>query len=177
MAIFLLIILGSNFEPTSLGELKGNWTIKLGMREWVPSNFSLLWRPIKSIMIGISGQIYIEQHIGNSKYKRLDCTLGLPFYKYFLSDKPILFYINLIPSISRQYYYEERLAFGVNFNYGFEYFFKFYKKQLSASINIKLSCLSYEYIDIYGYYNYRRLSCIIYLPTEVPLSTYLSIHF
>lgn len=163
------LVTGVDFKPTCLDSLTGKWTIGLKMNSLLDFNeYAILWRPAKTIMIGIRGRLslYEEEEWHQSGF------LCGEFYKYFNSSHNLVPYFAITYTTYDIYNMDH---YSIGFNLGMEYFFtlqvpalKENKLQLSAKLETEVCRISHH-TDNFSY--------SFILPTGGNITTYLCFHF
>jgi hypothetical protein len=194
MSVF---VMGFDFQGTSLDSLEGKWTVALRMSSLViPSQYSVLWRPFKTVMIGIEGSGSPvnrgkRRRYPGDDYESWDGSVDIGFHKYFRANSSFSPFGYLSPGFSASgsnySYYDDdwrensyqyyRLVLGV----GGECFFKLAQKQLGLKLRGSLVTLSRRYSQ-HKYSDSENRSYVedrarFYLPTGGSLQTWLCLHF
>lgn len=170
--LITLLIAGVKFEPTSLVNLKGKWTVSLRMRSLlIPDQYSILWRPWKTFMIGIEGMVAYKDDV------RWKGSADIELYKYFRASNSVSPYVSLLPGI-RGYKrkggsWEYDLTLRINS--GIEYFFVLFKR--STSVKLKANILHAYYYSADREWEEEFVRVWFYFPTAMSLSTWLCFHF
>ena len=200
--MFVLIsifVMGFDFQETSLDSLEGRWTVALRMSSVVlPSQYSVLWRPFKTVMIGIEGSASPVTRQGKQRrYSSYDdeswsVSVDIGFHKYFRTHRSFSPFGHLSPGFSasgsKHIYYDDDWCENSHQNYslvlgvGGDYFFELAQRQLSLKFKVSLATLSrrysqYRYSDSEKDASYVEDRAQFYLPTEGSLQTWLCFHF
>ena len=179
-----VLMIGVPGKSTNLVNLQGKWTIGLKMRSYLFtfSEYSILWRPFKTVMIGVEGSGYIRRNDDDFDYGWGSVSVG--FYKYFRVHNSLSPFIALLPSFRYDEFKDEsiRQAYSVSIDPGIEYFFSLLGKQLSLKFRTSLAKFSRSYEKRKDYYNggynsYINDNVYFYLPTEASISTWICFHF
>ena len=195
------LLTGVKFEPTSLVDLKGKWTVGLRMSSLlIFSGYSVLWRPWKTVMVGIEGS---NPSAEKGRRKRKDSgsgsgsgsesgsgSVGIGVHKYFRAHSSFSPFIALSPRFSMNYQYYDGTewreyssrTYEASVESGVEYFFTLYSKQMSIKVKTSLVSASQVYTEIKNFYGETYSSDVsnkvsFNLPTSGSLSTWLCFHF
>jgi len=184
-----VLVLGVPTEPTNLANLRGKWTVGLGMSSFlIPTRYSILWRPWKTVGIGIEGEASLDWRENNYDYDSWYGSTGIGLYKYFRAHSSFSPFIGLSPQFGMHSYHDggdwrerETQEYRASLDPGIEYFFAFLGKQLSLRFKTHLVSVSRTYRKSKTHDGeedsniYDRIS--FYLPTAGYLSTWLCFHF
>ncbi len=192
-----VLMIGVPGESTSLVNLQGKWTVGLGMpKDWPLfglfsfTQYSVSWRPWKTVAIGIDGSGYFsKEERSNNDSKDWQWSAGIGLYKYFRASSSFSPFIALEPYFGVDYDYhdgthwQESLSqtYSVSIDPGIEYFVSLMGKQLSlrfktSLVSVSRTYLEKKYSDEEDYSNIYD-SVYFYLPLQGSLSTWLCFHF
>jgi hypothetical protein len=197
MSILISVfVIGLDFQGTSLDSLEGRWTIALSMSSLViPSQYSVLWRPFKTVMIAIENNGSPVNHGRRRGYSKYDdeswsASADIGFHKYYRANRSFSPFAHLSPGLticggkhweSGEWYENSYQYYRLTLGAGGEYFFKLAQKQLGLKLRGSLVTLSRRYSQ-------RRYSdsedssyvednVLFRLPTGGSLQTWLCFHF
>lgn len=211
---------GAVVESTSLANLQGKWVVGLRMTEFEGilekecmrkyrwpgfDRYSILWKPFKTVMIGIaeSGcnsppvrkgrrrRRRREDSGSNYNYESQSWEMGIKIgiYKYFRVNNSVSPFIALSPCFNTNYYYDNccgpregsNQTYSVSIDPGIEYFFGIMGKQMSVRFKTCLVNFSRTYAKSKWpdgrEYSYMGDKIFFYSPTGGSLSTWLCFHF
>jgi len=161
---------------TNLVNLQGKWTVGLRMSDFLTfSEYSVLWRPWKTVMIGIEGNAYLKKYDYSNDFHYRGGSVSIGLYKYFRAYSSFSPFIVLSPGF-RYYedtYNQRKQTYSVSISPGVEYFFGLMGKQLSLKFKTSLVSFSRTYAEN----KYVEDDMSFYLPTGGSLSTWLCFHF
>ncbi|MBI4721441.1 MAG: hypothetical protein HY769_00275 [Candidatus Stahlbacteria bacterium] len=189
------LVMGVKFEPTSIVDLRGKWTVGVKVSNIlnVPSSYSISYRPWKTVRIEITGKVsfsdgshyyYIEQ--GKSpRSKQWNISTGIGFYKYFRAHSSFSPFVGLVPGFNKNYPYggsDEEDLYSISLIPGVEYFFGLFGNQWSLRFKTSLLSASRSYVKESSYAHSEPESYIqnkisFGLSSEGSLSTWLCFHF
>ncbi len=189
-----VLMIGVPGESTSLVNLQGKWTVGLEMDGLLDFNqYSVLWRPFKTVMIGIEGRGWIDKRENSDKDREnWQGYVSIGFYKYFRAQSSFSPFIALSPRFRMIYRYEEYSSgeywreyssqtYEGSIDTGVEYFFGLMGKQLSLKFKTSLVRVSRAYCEDKSSDreddSYIEDDVSFYPPTQGYLSTWLCFHF
>ena len=166
-----VLMIGVPGESTSLVNLQGKWTAGLRMSNFLTfSEYSILWRPWKTVMVGIEGSGHIDKHCDHYDW---NSSLGIELYKYFRAHNLLSPYVSLLSEVDgREFYWVKgtNWFYYLKLNTGVEYFFTLFMKQMSLKLKTNLVSTSLSNRTTSTEVNF-------YLPTGGKISTWLCFHF
>ncbi|MCK4306843.1 hypothetical protein KAW50_01295 [candidate division WOR-3 bacterium] len=183
-----VLMIGVPGESTSLVNLQGKWTA--GLKVFGCDQYSISWRPFKTVMIGVEGSGWIDNRENSHNGRDYGGHVSVGFYKYFRAHSSFSPFITLLPRFSMYYSYYGRgkswkeysaQTYSVSIDPGIEYFFGLMGKQLSLKFKTSLVKFSRtyrenNYLDV-GDYSEVREGMDFYFPTGGKISTWLCFHF
>ena len=191
------LLMGVKFEPSSLVDLKGKWTVGVGIVGSiykVPSSYSISWRPWKTFRIEIidEGSLYDRPYDYDDVDKEWNISIGIGFYKYFRAHSSVSPFVGLVPGFSENYSYyaysgrwyeNSTQSYSISLAPGVEYFFGMFGKQWSLRFKTSLLSASRSYVEeSFSNVEPRTKSYIqnkisFNLSSEGSFSTWLCFHF